>query len=54
MPDVNDLEDILASGGVPIPGVEGSANEEDDQEEDDPDDITSADNIRRAQNVGNG
>ena len=33
MSDMNQFEETLASGGVPIPGVDGSANEEEDQEE---------------------
>ena len=48
MSDMNEHEETLAS--VPIPGVEGPANDEDDQEED-PDDTTSADNIRQAHTV---
>jgi len=50
MADMNEDEEILASGEVPTLGVEGSANEEEDQEED-PEDITSADNIRQARAV---
>jgi hypothetical protein len=42
---MNEDEEILASGGVPTLGVEGLANEEEDQEEN-PEDITSSDNIR--------
>ena len=50
MADMNENEEILASGGVPTLGVDGSANEEEDQEED-PEDITSSDNIRQARTV---
>jgi hypothetical protein len=50
MSDMNEHEETLASGEVPIPGAEGSANEEDGQEKD-ADDITNADNIRQAHAV---
>jgi hypothetical protein len=50
MSDMNEFEETLASGGVPIPGGDASANEEAEQEEED-DDITSADNIRQARIV---
>ncbi len=42
---MNELEDALASGEVPILGGDASANEEAEVEEED-DDITNADNIR--------
>ena len=45
MSDMNEFEETLASGEVPIPGGDASANEEAEQEEED-DDISSADNIR--------
>ena len=47
---MNEHEETLASGGVPIPGAQRLANEEDDQEED-ADDISNADNIRQAHAV---
>jgi hypothetical protein len=50
MSDMNQFEETLASGGVPIPGGNASANEE-AEEDDDEDDITNSDNIRRAQTV---
>ncbi len=50
MSDVNEFEETLASGGVPIPDGDASANEE-AEEDDDDDDITNNDNIRQAQTV---
>ena len=50
MSDMNQFEETLASGGVPIPGGDASANEE-AEEDDDEDDITNSDNIRQAQTV---
>ena len=47
---MNQFEETLASGGVPIPGGDASANDE-AEEDDDEDDITNSDNIRRAQTV---
>ena len=47
---MNDDEEILASGGFPTLGVDGSANEEEDQEED-PEDIIGNDNIRQVRTV---
>ena len=43
MSDMNQFEETLALGGVPIPGGDASADEE---AEDDDDDITNPDNIR--------
>ncbi len=45
MSDMLQFEEILASGGVPIPGGDASADEE---AEDDDDDITNPDNIPHA------
>ncbi len=50
MSDINEFEDALASGGVPILGGAASANEVAEEEEDD-DDITNRDNIRQAHTV---
>ena len=50
MADMNEDEEILASGGVPTLGVKGSTSEEEVQEEE-PEDITSSDNIRQARTV---
>ena len=47
---MNEFDETLASGGVPILCGDASANEEAEQEEED-DDITSADNIRQARAV---
>ena len=50
MSDMNQFEETLASGGVPIPGGDASADKK-AEEDDDDDDITNSDNIRRAQTV---
>ena len=47
---MNEFEETLASGGVPILGGDASANEEAEEEEED-DDITNVDNIRQAHTV---
>ena len=47
---MNEFEETLAFGGVPILGGDASANEE-AEEGDEGDDITNADNIRQANTV---
>ncbi len=47
---MNEFEDALASGGVPILGGDASASEEAEEEEDD-NDITNNDNIRQSHTV---